>query len=123
MSEYAWFKLLVRAIGVFYLATAIPSVLSSIWSSVQYWMEVGTDMYGFIAGSVYWVSQLGIALYLLLGGRRLIDFCLRDLKRCCPNCGYPTEGLTGPSCPECGARIGRSHAAAGTAEPSAPTLD
>jgi hypothetical protein len=127
VNDYAWFKLLLRAIGVLLLGFSIPSLIYSLWwlfSSV--FLE---DMGGSIAAVltnilgtiVYEGVRTAIALYLLLGPERLIRFCLKDLADRCLNCGYPLVGITTPACPECGLSIPRRSSPTVPQSPPSPS--
>jgi hypothetical protein len=108
MSDYAWFRLIVRAIGIFLLAHAIPRFLDVMRWALEFWMYGESRMFttsGFVSQLVLVGVDMAIALYLLVKGRRLIDFCMRDMRDRCPKCGYPAAGVTGSVCPECGTRF------------------
>jgi hypothetical protein len=111
VSDYVWFKLLVRAIGILLLALALPKILDVLYWAVEYW-AYGTQVYstrGFIASLAFAAVDTAIAMYLVFGGRKLIEFCMLDLNDRCPRCGYSVSGLAGSACPECGTRLaGRS---------------
>ena len=120
MSDYAWFKLIVRAIGIFLLAQAIPRLLDVFRWAIDFWLYDQTDMFstrGFVSQLVLAGVDVGIALYLLVRGKRLIDFCMRDLRDRCPRCGYPAAGVAGSVCPECGTAFAIRAAAAASSSP------
>lgn len=120
MVDYSWFKLFVRALGVIFIGLGGPTVIGAIATmaaQLEYfrsqpsgggpslWMYL-TMMGGSALGSLL---QLLFGLYLLLGGSRLIDLCLRGVLGHCAACGYDVHDITGATCPECGVLLpGRS---------------
>ena len=125
MSDYAWFKLIVRAIGIYLLAQAIPRLLDVFRWALDFWLYDQTGMFstrGFVSQLVLAGVDVGIALYLLVRGKRLIDFCMRDLRDRCPRCGYPAAGVAGSVCPECGTAfaIRTTAVASSTPDPAPP---
>ena len=44
-------------------------------------------------------------LYLIFGGKWLINLCMRDIVGRCPGCGYDIASLSAEVCPECGIAI------------------
>lgn len=109
MSEIAWFALLIRAIGLLVLIDKLPgtigylSTLSQLFSDYRepFWMA------SIIAGFLGYVAADALGIYLLLGGKRVVRFCVRDLVAGCAVCGYPLFKVTGDVCPECGVPFAR----------------
>lgn len=110
MTEHAWFKLLLRALGILVCGFAVPSLLtqggyliqalassSPIWPDEYYWAFGGG-----LAGSL---AQAAIGLYLLFGGNWIINRCLKEVRNRCISCGYDLTASTADACPECGAPI------------------
>jgi hypothetical protein len=112
MTEYAWFKLLVRGIGILLLGLSIPSLVTQVWwiithlvsDSPRSLLEILSSVLG---GLAYSLVQAAIGTYLLIGAEGLIRHCLRGLSDRCLGCGYPLAGLNAAACPECGLSLTR----------------
>jgi hypothetical protein len=111
MSEQTWFKLLIRAIGVFLIAMALPELFVIVAQIIQ-WMRYQTATggpptwqwtYGLYAAGSF--VKLAIGLYLFTGGAWIFRRCMRDLEGHCFGCGYALHGVTGDACPECGIKF------------------
>ena len=145
MKHKTWFRLLLKIIGIFLLATAIPSLLNAVTGVVgmtmgsgrQYWsVGTGFDLWNMLyvacmQGLIGNILQCVIGIYLLLGGKFLTDLCIPSNRPYCPDCGYELSGLAGDQCPECGATLPAefiaAHASpateqAPTAEPAPPSV-
>lgn len=81
-----------------------PPTSSSIWS----WPSIDLNVEG--SGGKYTRFEMHTllpSLFLLgLSVTLAVYTCRSHLPDCCPSCGYPLEGLTTTTCPECG----RDHA-------------
>jgi hypothetical protein len=106
MSDYIWFKLFIRGIGLLLIGLALPSFVSlALWtvqtfiqSDGQWVQYVFLTLLNLAAFSI----QLAMGVYLFLGGQRVIRFCLRDVVNRCAFCAYDLRGIKGDVCPECG---------------------
>jgi hypothetical protein len=111
VSELVWFKLLIRAIGVFFCAAALPDMFTAIARIVSLLQFRATApgrpmwewSYALYATGAF--TKLAIGLYLLNGGAWLIRRCMRDLEGHCLACGYALHSVAGDTCPECGVRF------------------
>jgi hypothetical protein len=111
MLEYAWFRLLVRAIGVLLIGIGAPGFFAMLVNLGTYVLANGASAAGSISqGTVLTLiahvaascAQVAFGLYLLLGANRLIGFCIRDVLDHCTACGYDVRRVGAPNCPECG---------------------
>ena len=109
MSDYSWFKLLVRAIGLLLVGLALPQVPVAVAWLIYALTEEGGGfsewalrILPMFAGPAL---QIAFGLYLLLGAERLIARFIRDIRGHCACCGYDLASLTADKCPECGAAI------------------
>ena len=122
MTEFAWFKLLLRAIGVLLLGLGAPSLINQIaWIAISLTsvpapgMPRGYELpyLGALLGAG---AQCGLGVYLLFGGNWFVNRCLAEIRGHCLNCGYSLEGVPGNRCPECGSPLRQEPA--GSAAPS-----
>jgi len=116
MLDYAWFRLLVRAIGVVLIGLGLPAVVSMLlnianylltdrsimWGWTSFWQSPAVGLFVHVIASL---TQLAAGAYLLFGGKRLIAFCIRDVLDHCAACGYDLRRVGAPNCPECGIPI------------------
>lgn len=116
MSDHAWFRLLVRALGVLFLGLAAPQLLRLLTSVFMFEVSrkggtAGTEwdvLLNSLPTLLGYGAQVAIGYYLLFRGQVLVEYCIRDLRGRCAACGYDLIAITGPDCPECGAPIRRS---------------
>jgi hypothetical protein len=107
--------LLVRAIGLCVLIMRLPDFLALVGLALRdnparflTWMLFSPGRNGSYLSEIAVLAQLAIAVYMLLGGKRLVRFLLRGLPGVpglCERCGYDIAGLEGGRCPECGAKV------------------
>src|SRR5262249_15396843 len=87
----------------------IPNAVHFVIYLVQTFLTGDQRSAGQIGGVLLWqlptLSGFALGVYLLLGGEKLIDRCLREVSHLCPACGYDLPGLKGSVCRECGATI------------------
>ena len=104
MSDYSWFRLLLKAIGVLLLGMSIPILLWTAGAAAVTAASAGGRMSfePLLPPLAAYGGQALIGLYLLLGGRQLVDYCLRGVRGRCAGCGYDLSGLNAEVCPECG---------------------
>jgi len=128
MTEHAWFKLLIRAIGIMLCGFALPAILGQAgyllqsFASTQslmpleyIWMSAGSAL-----GTL---AEAGIGLYLLFGGNWIISRCLKEIRDNCVSCGYDISASVGDTCSECGAPILRSSGHSAPKPPAPPQPD
>jgi hypothetical protein len=109
MSEYAWFKLLVRAVGLLLMGLSLPGLLWAAGEVItllfedtpgmsRYWMR-------FLPTTIHSAAELAIGAYLFFGGEQIIARCLREVRGHCASCGYDLSATSTGVCPECGAEF------------------
>lgn len=103
------FRVLVKVIGVWFLAQGVSSLITQAFTVVQAFirdpMYLGTSWLDYMP--IYPASFILVGLYLLLGGRWIADVAIPSNRPYCPQCGYDLGDTVGASCPECGlARAG-----------------
>lgn len=119
MKHAAWFRLLLRVIGILLVALATPQVVSVVVRL----LIVGrnrmradpldpaiqselTNVLISLLYSVGTISQLALGLYLFFNPMWLMKVCIDDITYRCPACRYDLRGHTAPlACPECGVRL------------------
>ncbi len=108
MIDYSWFRLLVRAIGILLIGLSLPHALMSTVHVIDTlltgnWSQYGWSGYfGWVGSIVGLLLQAGFGFYLLSGGGRLVERCLRGVYGWCPHCGYDVRTIPAANCPECG---------------------
>jgi hypothetical protein len=125
MSDYAWFKLLVRAIGIILIGFSVPTLLwyltelglssvpnSSGWTS----RPIGDRLIGLAPVLASSGTQAFMGWYLLFRGEWIIGRVLAEVNGRCAKCGYDIRGLTGEACPECNTPLARAN----RSEPKTP---
>lgn len=122
--KFAWYRLLLQAIGVLLIGLAVPRVFS-VAASASVWYSLGTGRFGgypvmgLVLDGLAPIIQLVIGLYLLSGAKRIVFISLRGIDTTCARCGYSLESIVGDVCPECSLRF-RDGAAAPSSSPGSP---
>lgn len=110
MIRFAWARLMFRAMGLLFVGLAAPACFQFLGQLVAYagsatirgsWND-GWQLFWTLSWGAGGLLQLGLGLYLLLGGQRLIAACMRDVDRLCPRCSYDCGEGRLTTCPECG---------------------
>lgn len=112
MTEHAWFRLMLRGVGVLLIGLAAPSVFSYLgWLGTMAgalqssgWID-GGQIWMLVANAVGAAAQLGLGIYLVTGGHGLYRYCIRGLSGLCATCGYDLRGTDSGRCPECGTAV------------------
>lgn len=134
MLDFAWFRLVVRAIGILLIGLGAPSVVNSVIGYVNFLVYLRATnpalpnlMY--LTQTIGSATQFGMGVYLLFGANRLVGYCVRSVAAeyaaCadddaigstpkCLSCGYELTNTTG-ACPECGVPIRASPRPTGSA--------
>lgn len=108
MKHKTWFRLVLKAIGVLTVGTAIPVL---IWSGTEVALSVwgvgsglgmGEMMISYFVGSA---AQVIFGLYLFFGGEWIVNMVIPSNRPYCPNCGYDVSRATSGRCPECGVAL------------------
>jgi hypothetical protein len=117
MSDYAWFKLLVRAIGVLLLGLSVPMLVEWVvqvaiawdaWSpTATSWSLQQRVIWG-LPSLLAYGAQAAFGYYLLFKGEGIISRVLSEIHGRCAKCGYDLRGLKGEACPECNTPLARA---------------
>lgn len=122
MSEYAWFKLLVRAIGIILMALSVPML---IWWAAQMLVSLrglnpATSSNALERNFVQWLPsmlayfcQAGAGAYLFFGGEALIRRVISEVDGRCAKCGFELGDLKRDACPECNSPLRPTDSASG----------
>lgn len=117
MKHRGWFTLVIRAVGIMLVAFSIETFVGFLLAiffvtfpqldEAGFYDAQGYSVAGWTVYSLGSLAQLAFGLYLLFGGQRLIDYCLRSAERMpdravCIHCGYDLSQTTNATCPECG---------------------
>ena len=112
MKHKTWFRLVLKAIGVLLVGSALPNFIET-WFSAVWWIVEPTGTY--LQNYPQWLlmvkpaavtCQFVLGLYLFFGGHWVINKCIPSNRPYCPECGYDlshNSPLT--NCPECGVTL------------------
>lgn len=110
MSEFAWFKLLVRLVGLLLIGLSLPTVVWQIGRLLASTIPASPTRtstsfsYELWAGAPYLLGygvQLALGVYLLRGGDWVIRKILAEINGRCSVCGFDIQNTRGSTCPEC----------------------
>lgn len=120
MKHKTWFRLVLKAIGIFLIATGGASLIDSIFRALGQTLVFGrfssggfgpsasfedVVVYMLYGGVIGGIARIAIGAYLFLGGVKLINFCIPSNQPYCPDCGYDVREVSIEKCPECGVRL------------------
>lgn len=107
MKHKTWFRLVIKAIGVYMIVTTIPTIFSQVSWYVIYYATLDAqapDQWPWMLHNfLHWGFQLALGLYLLFGGKWIVNKVIPSNRPYCPECGYELSKASGGNCPECGA--------------------
>jgi len=120
MKHKTWFRLVIKAIGVLLSALAMPSfvretimILDAAFGGA---LSGGALPYSMVPGHLLlsWslqilptLTQLGVGIYLVVGGAWIVNKCIPSNRPYCPECGYDLShhAASASNCPECGVAL------------------
>ncbi len=98
------FRVLVKVIGVWFLAQGVSNLITQTFAVVQAYVRdpnyLGTSWLEYMP--IYPASSILVGLYLYLGGRWIADVAIPGNRPYCPQCGYDLASTAAGECPECG---------------------
>lgn len=115
MKHKTWFRLVLKAIGIYMICTGIPGLLTQVsslvfqyssfsvgagvgWTVNQWWTWL-------IPQAIHSLGFLMIGLYLVFGGEWIVNKCIPSNRPYCPECGYDLSQSHGEKCAECGVTL------------------
>ena len=98
------FRLLIKALGVWFLAEGLVSLVSAVGQAIGVYTSRGASMpeWWLWVGFLKPLAQIGIGTYLFYGGRWFVDRAIPGNKPYCHECGYELTHVSSNRCPECG---------------------
>ncbi len=117
MKHKTWFRLILKAIGVLLVCLGLPDILNvvAVFLSIGFGGLWGMPAQGFdwstvlaaLAqyGMIGALAKLLLGLYLLFGGKLIVDLCIPSNRPYCPDCGFELRVIRGDKCSECGIRL------------------
>ncbi len=115
MKHKTWFRLVLKAIGVLLIGLTIPT-LSQVVLFILYNFMVGvTPLFVPRSFGRSWITVAGpmlqfiFGLYLLFGGKWIVNLCIPSNRPYCQECGYDLSRATSANCPECGVKLPRDN--------------
>ena len=125
MKHKTWFRLVLQAIGVLLVGFCIPTLLQTTIGFLDLLIADGgwtfISPYGVYSNvrnpgdpSPYWtqfwyafpyVAQFAFGLYLMCGGKWLLNKIIPSNRPYCPECGYDLTKNKTAKCPECGVAL------------------
>lgn len=123
MVERAWFRLLIRALGVLFVGLGVTGLVDFVYRviyriSIQPQVRMDLEWVHWVAYGTSHLIQPAIGVYLLFFAEGLIRLCLRDAIGRCGYCQFDVSGVLADVCPECGSPLdpSRHKPASGLAE-------
>jgi len=121
MSEFAWFKLLVRLVGLLLMGLSVPMLLWYIGqflaasipgSPAKTSGSFDYQLYNTLPAVLSFGSQAAFGAYLFFRGDWVIRRVLAEIHGRCAACGFDLSGMMSASCPECNTPIRREKGSA-----------
>lgn len=111
MTQRGLFRVLLKTLGVYFIVHGGVACLYQVVSIVRTLLADATAAAGpdwlvsLALSAAYNVAIVLAGVYLLTGGRFLLDRAFPRGARNCQECGYDISKTTAPVCPECAAEI------------------
>lgn len=114
MKHKTWFRLVIKAVGLLLVGLSLPQLVAATAQTA--FSIIAARQPGTTVASPHWwwwfvttgakpLLQLLMGLYLLFGGKWIVDKIIPSNRPYCPECGYDVSRTATPQCPECGAQI------------------
>lgn len=124
MKHKTWFRLVVKALGLYCMAMGIPELLATAAWVIQTLLSDDAQTW---SASTYLSTSLvgpmafvGVGLWLFLGAGWFANLAIPSNREYCPECGYDISKSSEATCPECGtARVAAQPRASDSASAAA----
>lgn len=118
MKHKTWFRLVIKAIGLLLIGLSLPGLVTFFGLFIVLLTASPFGAMGPVGQSGWmWsmylapysgsIVQLAIGVYLLFGGKWIVNVCIPSNRPYCPECGYDLSKATSENCPECGVKLPR----------------
>ena len=105
MTERGWTTVLVRCIGVYFLAVGLINLLQSMMTTARHVAlehgARGAVALGTLMPVLLALVPMAVGVWLVFRSGPLIEMIARNACAGCRACGYPVDN-SNPNCPECG---------------------
>ena len=110
MKHKTWFRLVIRAIGVLMIGLSLPPLCQLIGYIIYLFVDSSgmPSSYTWIQTAYYGggITQALLGVYLVYGGKWIVNKCIPSNREYCPECGYDlSHGANSANCPECGVTL------------------
>lgn len=108
MKYKTLFRLAVKIIGVYMVATGLPHVVFTLIQLVTIYLN---RFNGSSFADIWYVSSIAslitpaIGLYLFFSGKWITNLAIPSNRPYCPECGYDISHNPTSACSECGTRL------------------
>ena len=107
MKYKTLFRLMVKVVGLFLCAQAVPGLAGRMAELVTWYVQpavgIRWSMEMALMPMLQPVIESGAGLYLFVGGPCIINLAIPSNRPYCPECAYDLRGAVTNRCSECGA--------------------
>jgi hypothetical protein len=113
MKYKTLFRIICKAIGVYFFVLGVAGVLSAAGNfAINLLAGSAAGVYSpmtwyYLVGGIGALFEIAAGCYLFFDGRLLADWAIPGNRTYCPECGYDLNNNLSGVCPECGTPTGR----------------